>query len=39
MPNSSMDEEHLVLCPKLDANQQVFKNTIKLYKEAREMMR
>ena len=30
MPNSSMDEEHLLLCPKLDTNEQVLKNTIKL---------
>jgi hypothetical protein len=30
MPNSSMDEEHLLFCPKLDTNQQAIKNTIKL---------
>jgi hypothetical protein len=34
MPNSTMDEEHLVHCPKLDTDQQVIKNTIKLYWDA-----
>jgi len=29
MPNSTMDEEHLLHCPKLNANQQMFRNTIK----------
>ena len=39
MPNSTMDEEHLLRCPKLDTDWQVFKNTIKLYWDARAMMR
>jgi len=39
IPNSSMDEEHLLLWPKLDTSQQVLKNTFKLYWEARVMMR
>ena len=34
-----LDEEHLLFCPKLNANQQVFKNTIKLYFDARAMIR
>ena len=34
-----MDEEHLLHCPKLDTDKQVLKNTIKLYWEARVMMR
>jgi len=34
-----MDEEHLLHCPKLDTDQQVLKNTVKLYWEARVMMR
>jgi hypothetical protein len=29
-----MDEEHLLYCPKLDTDQQVLKNTIKLYWDA-----
>jgi hypothetical protein len=33
-----MDKEHLLLCPKLDTNQQVLKNTIKLYWKARAMI-
>jgi hypothetical protein len=39
MPNSVMDEEHLLHCPKLDTDQQVLKNTIKLYWDARQMTR
>jgi len=39
MPNSTTNEEHLLHCPKLDTNQQVLKNTIKLYWDARVMMR
>jgi len=39
IPNSTMDEDRLLLCPKLDTDQQVLKNTIKLYWEARVMMR
>jgi hypothetical protein len=31
MSNSTIDEEHLLHCPKLDTDQQVLKNTIKLY--------
>jgi hypothetical protein len=38
MPNSTMDEEHLLYCPKLDTDQQVLKNT-KLYWDATVMMR
>ena len=38
-PNSTTDEEHLLHWPKLDTNQQVLKNTIKLYWDARVMMR
>ena len=34
-----MDEECLPYFPKLDTNQQVLKNTIKLYWDARLMMR
>jgi hypothetical protein len=37
MPNSTMDEELLLYCPKLE--QQALKNTIKLYWDARAMMR
>jgi len=32
-----MDKEHLLYCPKLNTDQQVFKNTIKLYWDARAM--
>jgi hypothetical protein len=39
MLNSTMDEEHLLYCPKLDTDQQVLNNTIKLYWDARAMMR
>jgi hypothetical protein len=39
MPNSTMDEEHLLHCPNLDTDQQVLENTIKLYRNARAMMR
>jgi hypothetical protein len=39
MPNSTKDEEHLLHCPKLDTDQQVLKNTMKLYWDAREMTR
>jgi ribonuclease HI len=38
MPNSTMDEEHLLYCPKLDTDQQMLKNT-KLYCDATAMMR
>jgi len=34
-----MDEEHLLHCPKLEMDQQVLKNTIKLYWDTRTMMR
>jgi hypothetical protein len=37
IPNSTMDEELLLYCPKL--KRQVLKNTIKLYWDARAMMR
>jgi len=37
MPNSTMDEEHLLHCPKLETNQRVIKNTIKLYWDTRAM--
>jgi hypothetical protein len=37
-PNSTVDEEHLVHCPKLDTNHQVLKNSIKLYWDARVKM-
>jgi len=33
-----MDEEHLLYCPKLNTDQQVPKNTIKLYWDARVMI-
>jgi hypothetical protein len=36
--NSTMDEEHLLHCPNLETNQQVLKNIIKLYWDARAMM-
>jgi hypothetical protein len=39
IPNSTMDEEHLLYCPKLNTDQQVLKNTIKLYWDARAIMR
>jgi hypothetical protein len=39
IPNSTMDEEHLPHCPKLNSDQQVLMNTIKLYWDARVMMR
>ena len=39
MPDSTMDEEHLLHCLKLDTDQQVLKNIIKLYWDARAMMR
>ena len=38
MPNSTTDEEHLLYCPKLDTDQQVLENTIKLYWDARAMI-
>jgi hypothetical protein len=38
MPNSTMDKEHLLHCPSLDTDQQVLKNTIKLYWDATAMM-
>ena len=31
MPNSTIDKEHLLCCPKLDTDQQLLKNTMKLY--------
>jgi hypothetical protein len=34
-----MDEENLLHCPKLDTDQPVLKNTIKLYWETTGMMR
>jgi hypothetical protein len=34
MPNSTMDKEQLLHFPKLDSDQQVLKNTIKLYWDA-----
>jgi len=34
MPNSTMDKEQLLHCPKLDSDQQVLMNTIKLYWDA-----
>jgi hypothetical protein len=39
MPNSTMDKEHPLYCFKLDTMQRVLKNTIKLYWNARVMMR
>jgi len=39
MPNSTMEEKRLLYCPKLDTDQQVLKNSIKLYWDARVMMR
>jgi len=38
-PNSTMDEDHLLHCPKLDTDQQVIKNTIILYWDCRAMMK
>jgi hypothetical protein len=38
MPNTTMDKEHLLYCPKLDTNKEMLKNT-KLYWDARAMMR
>ena len=32
-----MDEEHLLYCPELNTDQQMLKNTIKLYWDARAM--
>jgi len=39
MPDSNMDKEHTLHCPKHDTDQQVLKKTIKLYWDAREMTR
>jgi len=39
MPNCTMDEQHLLQCRKLDTDQQVLKNTIKLHWDARATMR
>jgi len=39
LPDSTTDKEHLLYCPKLDTDQQPLKNTIKLYWDARGMMR
>jgi len=39
MPNSTMDEEHLLCCPNFDTDQRVLKNIIKLYWDSRAMMR
>jgi hypothetical protein len=39
LPNSTIDKEHLLHCPSLDTDQQVLKNTIKLYWDATAMMR
>jgi hypothetical protein len=39
MPDSAIDKEHVVYCHKLDTMQQVLKKTIKLYWDARVMMR
>jgi hypothetical protein len=38
IPNSTMDEEHLLNCPKLGTDQQVLKNTITLSRDARAMV-
>jgi len=38
MPDSTVDEEYLLYCPIIDTNQQVLKNSIKLYWEARVMI-
>jgi len=39
MPNSTTDEKQQLHRPKLDTDQQVLKNTIKPYRDARAMMR
>jgi hypothetical protein len=39
MPNSTTDEKQQLQRPKLDTDQQVLKNTIKLYWDARAKMR
>jgi len=39
MPDSTMDMEQLLHCPNLDTDQQVLKNTIKLYWDATAMLR
>jgi hypothetical protein len=39
IPNSNMDEEHLLCYPTLDTDQQVVRNTIKLQWDARAMMK
>ena len=39
MPNSTMDEEHPLHCTELNMDQQVLKNTIKIYCNATAMMR
>jgi hypothetical protein len=39
MSNSTTDEVHLLHCPKLNTDQQVLKNTIKLYWDATAKMR
>jgi len=39
MLNSTVDEEHLFYCLKLDTDQLVLENAIKLYYDARAMMR
>jgi len=39
MPNSTMDEEHLLHCSKRNTDKHVLKNTIKLQWDARAMMR
>jgi hypothetical protein len=38
MPNTTMEEEHLLYCPKLDTDQEMLKN-MKLSWDARAMMR
>jgi hypothetical protein len=38
MPYSTMDEEHLLHCLKLNTDQHVLKNTIILYWDARAMI-
>jgi len=38
MPNSTMDKEHLLHCPKFDTDQEVLKNIIKLNWDARAMV-
>jgi hypothetical protein len=39
MPKSTPDEEHMLHCPKLDTDQQMLKNTIELYWDAKVMTR